>query len=34
LERQITSNLTSIRNGLALLSGIDTFEVVASGKRK
>jgi conjugal transfer/entry exclusion protein len=31
LERQLTANLTSIRNGLALLNGIDTFEVVASG---
>jgi len=31
LERQLTANLTSIRNGLALLSGIDTFEVVATG---
>ena len=34
LERQLTSNLTSIRNGLALLTGIDTFEVVASGKKQ
>jgi len=33
LERQLASNLTSIRNGLALLSGFDTYEVVATGKK-
>ena len=33
LERQLTSNLTSIRNGLALLSGFETYEVVATGKK-
>ena len=34
LERQLTSNLTSIRNGLALLSGVETFEVVAGNHKK
>ncbi len=29
LERQLTANLTSVRNGLALLTGADTFEVLA-----
>ena len=31
LERQLNSNLTSIRNGLALMSGLETMEVVATG---
>jgi len=31
LERQLNSNLTSIRNGLALLNGLETMEVVATG---
>jgi cell division septum initiation protein DivIVA len=34
LERQLTSNLTSIRNGLAVLTGVDSFEVVATGKKE
>jgi len=34
MEKQLTANLTSIRNGLALLSGIDTFEFVAAGKKR
>ena len=29
LERQLTANLTSVRNGLALLTGVETFEVLA-----
>ena len=29
LERQLTANLTSVRNGLSLLSGANTFEVMA-----
>lgn len=29
LETQLTANLTSIRNGLALLNGVETFEMVA-----
>ena len=33
LERQLTSNLTSIRNGISVLSGIDTYEVIANGKK-
>jgi len=33
LERQLTSNLTSVRNGLALMSGFETYEVVATGKK-
>ena len=33
LERQLTSSLTSIRNGLALMSGLETYEVVATGKK-
>ena len=33
LERQLTSDLTSIRNGLAMSSGFDTYEVVATGKK-
>ena len=34
LERQLASNLTSIRNGMALLTGLDTFQVIASGKKE
>jgi len=34
MEKQLTSNLTSIRNGLAILSGVDTFEVVTAGKKR
>ena len=33
LERQLTSNLTSIRKGLAVLSGIETYAVIATGKK-
>ncbi|MQF65174.1 hypothetical protein FIM04_03530 [SAR202 cluster bacterium AC-409-J13_OGT_754m] len=34
MEKQLTANLTSIRNGLALLSGVDTFEVVTAGMKR
>ena len=34
LERQLTSQLTSIRNGLSVLGSGDVYEVIATGKQR